>query len=172
MEDFKTCYYKNKGNYEDFVKKISNLMESLLRNKNIQYLVVQHRVKDLKGFLDKLRQQKGKKNPYKVTDLAGLRVVCYLTSDIEPIANLVKENFNVLKTEDKLKNLGVDKMGYQALHIDATLSKSRALLPEYIKFKGSRFEVQVCTSLRHTWNEIEHKRKYKAGTELPDNLNI
>jgi ppGpp synthetase/RelA/SpoT-type nucleotidyltranferase len=145
-------------------------MESLIQNKNIQYLVVKHRVKDLKGFLNKIRLQKGKKNPYK-TDLAGLRVVCYLTSDIEQIMNLVKENFNVLKIEDKSKHLGVNKMGYQALHIDVALSKSRALLPEYVKFKRFMFEVQICTSLRHTWNEIEHKRKYKAGTDLPDDLN-
>lgn len=170
MEDFKSWYYKNKSDYEDFVVKISNLMESIIQNKNIQYLIVQNRVKDLKGFLSKIKQQKGKKNPYKINDLAGLRVVCYLTSDIEPINNLVKENFKVLKIEDKSKGLGVNKMGYQALHIDATLSKSRALLSEYTKFKRFMFEVQICTSLRHTWNEIEHKRKYKAGTELPADL--
>jgi hypothetical protein len=62
-------------------------------------------------------------------------------------------------------------MGYQALHIDAALTKSRALLPKYRKFKKFIFEVQICTSLRHTWNEIEHRRKYKVGTELPDDLN-
>jgi phosphopantetheine adenylyltransferase len=63
MEDFRPWYYKNKSDYEDFVMKISNLMESLLKNKNIQYLIVQNRVKDLKGFLNKIRQQKGKKTP-------------------------------------------------------------------------------------------------------------
>lgn len=171
MEDFKSWYYKNKGDYEDFVTRIGALMEMLIRNNNIQYLVVQHRVKDLKGFLRKIRQQEGKRDPYKINDLAGLRIVCYLTSDIEPIKNIIKRNFKVLKIEDKSNKLGVDKMGYQALHIDAMLSKSRALLPEYTKFKKFRFEVQICTSLRHTWNEIEHRRKYKTGTEIPSDLN-
>jgi putative GTP pyrophosphokinase len=106
-----------------------------------------------------------------INDLAGIRIVCYLTSDTEPIKNLIKENFKVLKIEDKSKNLGIDKMGYQALHIDAALSRPRALLPEYARFKRFMFEVQICTSLRHTWNEIEHRRKYKAGTDLPDDLN-
>lgn len=170
MANFKSWYHKNKRDYEDFVIVIGSLIEDLLRTKNIQYLLVQHRVKDLKGFLNKMRLQKGKKDPYKINDLAGLRVICYLTSDIEPIKKIIKANFEVLNIDDKSEDLGVDKMGYKALHIDAALTKSRAKLLEFRKFKEFIFEIQICTSLRHTWNQIEHERKFKVGTELPKDL--
>lgn len=52
MANFKSWYHKNKRDYEDFVIVIGSLIEDLLRTKNIQYLLVQHRVKDLKGFLN------------------------------------------------------------------------------------------------------------------------
>lgn len=117
-----------------------------------------------------MRLQKGKKDPYKINDLAGLRVICYLTSDIEPIKKIIKANFEVLNIDDKSEDLGVDKMGYKALHIDAALTKSRAKLLEFRKFKEFIFEIQICTSLRHTWNQIEHERKFKVGTELPKDL--
>jgi putative GTP pyrophosphokinase len=52
----------------------------------------------------------------------------------------------------------------------AALTESRAKLLEFRIFKEFIFEIQICTSLRHTWNQIEHDRKYKVGTELPKDL--
>lgn len=128
MANFKSWYHKNKRDYEDFVIVIGSLIEDLLRTKNVQYLLVQYRVKDLKGFLNKMRLQKGKKDPYKTNDLACLRVICYLTSDIEPIKKKIKANFEVLNIDNKSEGLAVDKMGYKALHIDgfADRVKSKA----------------------------------------------
>lgn len=62
-------------------------------------------------------------------------------------------------------------MGYQALHIDAALRGRRQSLGEYKGFKNFIVEIQICTGLRHTLNEIEHKRKYKIGINLSDELN-
>ena len=167
---FEFWYRKNKSDYEDFVIIIRDLIEELLRGKNIQYLIVQHRVKDLKGFLEKIKLQGSKVNPHMVNDLAALRIICYRTSDIDPVGKIIKKNFKVINIDDKSEDLGVDKMGYKALHIDAALTKSRAKLQEFRKFRKFIFEIQICTALRHTWNEIEHKRRFKAGTELPKDL--
>lgn len=130
MANFKSWYHKNKRDYEDFVIVIGSLIEDLLRTKNVQYLLGQYRVKDLKGFLNKMRLQKGKKDPYKINDLAGLRVIRYLTSDIEPIKKIIKANFEVLNIDNKSEDLGVDKMGYKALHIDGCANR--------VKSKASR----------------------------------
>jgi hypothetical protein len=46
MANFKSWYHKNKRDYEDFVIVIGSLIEDLLRTKNVQYLLVQYRVKD------------------------------------------------------------------------------------------------------------------------------
>jgi ppGpp synthetase/RelA/SpoT-type nucleotidyltranferase len=56
-----------------------------------------------------------------MTDFAALRVICYLRQDKEIIAGLLRDNFKVIKREDKSLDLGVDKMGYNAIHLDAML---------------------------------------------------
>lgn len=162
-------YYKNKKDYEHFLRNTAKIIETLLDNENISYVKVQCRLKELDGFLKKVEQLKHP-NPHRINDLAGIRIICYRLSQIEPIVGIIKKNFRILKIDDKSGNLGIDKMGYQALHIDAAYNKKRIFLPEYKQFKSFVFEIQICTSLRHTWNEIEHKRKYKIGIKLPKGL--
>ena len=162
-------YYENKKDYEYFLGKTAEIIETLLDNENISYVKVQCRLKEFKGFLKKVKRFK-RPDPHRINDLAGIRIICYRLSQIEPIVGVIKKNFRILKTDDKSRNLGIDKMGYQALHIDAAYNKKRISLPEYKPFKSFVFEIQICTSLRHIWNEIEHERKYKIGIKLPNGL--
>ena len=76
--NYRSWYYKNKTNYEIFVIKVSDLIDSVVVINDVPYLKVQHRVKDLEGFLRKAEQLKCTKDPYKVNDLAGIRIICYL----------------------------------------------------------------------------------------------
>jgi putative GTP pyrophosphokinase len=69
-----------------------------------------------------------------MTDFAALRVICYLNQDKEIVAGLLQDNFGVIKKEDKSLNLGVDKMGYNAIHLDAMLKNDRASLPEHERY--------------------------------------
>lgn len=103
-------------------------------------------------------------------DFAGLRVIYYLLRDKKIISGLLEDNFHVLKKDDKSLNLGVDKMGYNAIHLDAQLADDRAILPEYERFKDLKFEIQITTILQHTYSEIEHDLIYKTGNVLPDEI--
>jgi ppGpp synthetase/RelA/SpoT-type nucleotidyltranferase len=52
-------------------------------------------------------------------DFAGLRVICYLQQDKTIVSGLLEDNFRIIKGENKLLELGVDKVGYNAIHLDA-----------------------------------------------------
>ena len=73
--------------------------------------------------------------PEDMTDFAGLRVICYLRQDKEIVAGLLQDNFKVIKREDKSLDKGVDKIGYNAIHLDAMLKNDRATLPEHQRYE-------------------------------------
>jgi ppGpp synthetase/RelA/SpoT-type nucleotidyltranferase len=102
--------------------------------------------------------------------LLGLRIICYIYSDIKKISDLIRDNFIIHEAEDKSEKLGIDKFGYQSVHFIVSLSKHRTNLPEYSRFKGIEFEIQVRTILQHTWAQIEHDRNYKFRGKLPESL--
>ena len=74
-------------------------------------------------------------------DFAGLRVIYYLLRDKKIISGLLEDNFHILKKDDKSLKLGVDKMGYNAIHLDAMLADDRSILPEYQYLKDLKFEI-------------------------------
>jgi ppGpp synthetase/RelA/SpoT-type nucleotidyltranferase len=130
---------------------------------------LQARVKVFDQFEAKLYRKKYVR-PEDMTDFAALRVICYLNQDKEIVAGLLQDNFGVMKKEDKSLNLGVDKMGYNAIHLDAMLKNDRDSLPEHERYKNLKFEIQVTTMLQHTYAEIEHDLIYKTGNVLPEKI--
>lgn len=65
------------------------------------------------------------------------------------------------KSKDKASELKPDQFGYRAIHLVCTMPETRIILPEYKKFKGMYFEIQIKTILEHGWAQIEHDRNYK-----------
>ena len=59
--------------------------------------------------------------PQDMTDFAGLRVICYLTKDKKNVAGFLEDNFKVIKKEDKSLDLSSNRLGYNAIHLDAML---------------------------------------------------
>jgi hypothetical protein len=107
-----------------------------------------------------------------MTDIAALRVIAYLQSDVEKVCALLAREFEVVGglSVDKDVALGVDRVGYRSKHFVCLLGKKRLSLKENIRFKGRAFEIQVRTVLQHAWAEIEHDRNYKFSGKLPDDL--
>jgi ppGpp synthetase/RelA/SpoT-type nucleotidyltranferase len=135
----------------------------------VRYYHIQGRVKTYESFYDKIIE-KNYSHPKEMIDFAGLRVICYLVQDKAIISGLLKDNFKIEKEEDKSLNLGVGKIGYNAIHLDALLKDDRSILPEYNFYKDLKFEIQITTVLQHTYAEIEHDLLYKSGIILPENI--
>jgi ppGpp synthetase/RelA/SpoT-type nucleotidyltranferase len=171
LEDNGKWYIRKKPIYESLLKAITSIIEFLLeRETTVRYYLVQSRVKEYDRFKAKLEE--GIKNnkyaqPEDMTDFAALRVICYLRQDKEIVAGLLHDNFKVIKREDKSLDLGPGKIGYNAIHLDATLKDDRANLPEHQRYENLTFEIQVTTILQHVYAQIGHDLIYKPSNVLP-----
>lgn len=146
-----------------------SIIESLLRRENIRFYHVETRVKEFDEFEAKLADQKYTQ-PEEMTDFAALRVICYLKQDKAIVTGLLEDNFRIIKREDKSIELGVDRIGYNAIHLDAMLAKDRSGLSEYQRYKDLKFEIQITTILQHAYAQIEHDLIYKTGNVLPEGI--
>lgn len=164
----------NIHHYKTLAAMVAATLKSALDGHGISYVDIPYREKAKKSFLKKLEDKKKKKDylPSDMTDLAGIRVITLIESDIQKVSDLIHQMFNVHKEDsvNKTESLGEDKVGYRSVHFVCDIGESREGLPEWKFLKGCCFEVQVRTALMHAWAEIEHDRGYKLGGKLPSNL--
>lgn len=167
-------YSKQREIYLALAQKIKDILQENLEDAGVNYSSVDFRAKNADS-LEKKLEKKVKDDPsYNVTkiyDLAGIRVIAYVHSDLELIRPIIRRNFEIKKYKDKTEDLGTDKVGYRSEHFIATLPENRLSLPEYEKFNGLIFEIQLRTILEHSWAQIEHDRRYKFSGVLPEGLN-
>ncbi len=157
--------------YDVLTNKVADLIKEVLEEKDISYYIVEERTKKLESFKNKL-ETGFRKNFKEMQDLAGIRIITYIESESTKIGDLLKELFEIdeKRSYDRSKALGVDKMGYRSFHYVASFSKERCTLPEYKKFEGMFFEIQVRTILQHAWAEIQHDKNYKFTGVLPEEI--
>lgn len=105
-----------------------------------------------------------------ITDLIGLRIVCLYEDEIERIADIVREHFEIIEITDKVSAVESteDSFGYKGLHMDLKLNAARTGLPEYTSYAPLRFELQVRTIIQDSWSVLDHKIKYKKS--IPNQL--
>jgi len=159
-----------KSKFNDFEEKMEFLILELIKNEEISIHQITGRVKE-RTSLDKKIDKKD--NKYKkiseITDIVGLRIITYLESDVDRIAELINREFN-LDTENSIdkRKLKTDQFGYRSLHYVVSCKKERTNLVEYKRFKDLKFEIQIRSILQHAWAEIEHDLGYKGITSIPD----
>jgi ppGpp synthetase/RelA/SpoT-type nucleotidyltranferase len=171
---FKEWYSKNKSKYSLMLTHIENILKVILKADNINIYTIQSRVKTYESLVEKIYENGFPFiHPTEIKDIAGIRIITYLLSDVGRISNLInksKSSFDILDIKNKALELGVDRMGYNSIHIIATLSKNRQDLPEYAGLKDMKFEIQIKTILQHAWAEIEHDRVYKYEGAMPEEI--
>lgn len=166
-------YSKNIDIYKSLAQKVKDIIQENLEDESINYSIIEYRAKtvgSLKKKLDKKVEVDSSYTIENVHDLAGIRIIAYVHSDLELIGPIIRNNFKIIEFKNKIDDLGIEKVGYRSEHFIATLPENRLSLPEYKKFNGLIFEIQLRTILEHTWAEIEHDRRYKYSGVLPENL--
>jgi ppGpp synthetase/RelA/SpoT-type nucleotidyltranferase len=167
-----TDWYKNKQPiYESLGEVSSATLSALLRVRGIDFLSVTYRTKSLESVIEKVTR-KDYEDLSDITDLAGIRIISYIESDIRKVSELVKEAFSIDEKNsiDKSQELSADRFGYRSVHFVCELGEERLTLPELKPFENLKFEVQIRTVLQHAWAEIEHDRSYKFSGELPSSI--
>lgn len=74
------------------------------------------------------------------------------------------------KSINKNTQLNADQFGYRSLHFVISFNSDRANLPENVKFRGLKAEIQVRTILQHAWAAIDWKLRYKSVLEAPQEI--
>jgi len=156
----------------DRYKKLSDLVYQicldLVQNKLTMRATVQRRAKSIKSLQEKLRRNQVYKTVddvfNNISDLAGVRIITYLESDRE---NIIKEIKRVFAGKDQDNKPVIEKKDktesgrhYRATHCQIYLPE------EYFdddnsNLRNTACEIQICSSLAHVFNEIEHDLQYK-----------
>ncbi len=170
MKDNKAAYEAVRGKQKSFTQEVDTVLRRIIKASKIDVVNIESRTKSVDGFCEKAgRDDKDYADPLReITDLSGCRVICYYTSDIEKISNLIEENFDVDQANsiDRLGSDSPQEFGYQSKHIIVSFNADRLRLPDFQEFRKMKAEIQVRTSLQHSWASIEHKLQYKNADHI------
>lgn len=128
---------------------------------------VQSRLKKETSFSEKaIRKADSIHSISDVTDLLGIRIICYFSDDVDRICKGLLDRFIIDRDNsvDKRKGLSACEFGYMAVHGVFSL-KQDGTVPE--ELLGYKFEIQIKTVLQHAWAEIEHDLGYKSEYGIP-----
>jgi putative GTP pyrophosphokinase len=165
-------YSANRYLFKQLAGKVHIIISELLDLNNLGIHAIFSRAKQLGSFNEKIKDPKYTDPQNQITDLAGIRIICYVESDIPKIRKMIEDNFEIddENSGDKSDLLGTDRVGYKSVHYVAKLNKARLQLPEYKGYSKIKFEIQIRTILQYAWAEIEHDRNYKFSGELPEEI--
>lgn len=167
MEDIEDKYAVRKPKFDGLMTALKFSLSHIIVKKDISLFELDGRVKTLDSIRNKMLR-KSYIDPFDdIEDICGLRIVCYYTSDMDAVAELIKEEFHVLEESDKQKEAEDDRFGYLSRHYIVKLKNEWLTAPLYTDYEGLKFEIQLRTMLMHTWAAISHKLLYKKESDAP-----
>lgn len=156
--------------YYDLTQAVENLLKGILQLKGINVHSITSRVKDRASLKKKVSREDDKYTRLEnITDLAGIRIITYFADQVDLIAGIVEQEFDVDRENSVDKRILIDpeKFGYLSIHYVVQLPPNRLQLIEYQRFKDFKVEIQIRSILQHTWAEIEHDLGYKTKQAVP-----
>jgi putative GTP pyrophosphokinase len=146
-----------KDRFCDLCNTTGALVKTILNEKSISIHSIQARVKE-KSKLE--AKYCGGAKDYRslddVPDVVGLRIITYFPEDIDQVANVIRQEFELIGLPDDKRIAKASEFGYSALHMDLRYSENQLDRTEYRRFDSYRFEIQITTILGHAWAEIHH----------------
>lgn len=152
--------------YQRLAELADKALRKALAEQHVIVTVLEHRVKEENSLAGKLELKGAKYRTIDdVTDIVGMRVVTFYSADVDKVAAIVNELFEVdwSNSVDKRKLHRLDSFGYNSLHYICRLRKSVVDDPEQPLLNALPFEIQMRTALQHVWSTLDHDTAYKTG---------
>ena len=134
-------------------------LQAALNRSGLIVTALEARVKTEQSLAGKLALKGGKyASLTDITDLVGAHIVTLYTDDVDRIASMAEQLFDIdwENSVDKGKLHQLDSFGYDSLHYICRM-------PGY----DFRFELQLRTTLQHAWAAINHDSGYKSNIDIP-----
>lgn len=162
-------YSASRGNYEECLNYVENTVKNIIKSQSINVHEIIGRVKTVESLRGKVKR-KNYSNLAEITDLCGIRIITYFSDDVDRIAELISQEFevDVENTIDKRKNEDPTKFGYVSLHYVVSLKEENSSSILYRRFENIKLEIQIRTVMQHAWAEIEHDLGYKSKEDIPN----
>lgn len=148
---------------------VNELMQiKISMNEIYGYEVINHitsRIKTPESIMRKMKKKKYEPNYqnliHNINDIAGVRIICPLKSDINTITNIIEQmpNMKVIKTKDYITK--PKQSGYSGYHliVETPVQVEQKVLPVKV-------EIQLRTMAMDFWATNEHKVKYKTDKKI------
>jgi len=166
MEEF----FDNQPTFEAIKKYTLDKIDNLLTENKILVTALEGRIKTEHSLAGKL-ELKGQKyaSLMDITDIVGCRVITFYADEVDKIAALIEQNFEIdwENSVDKRKLHDPDQFGYMSLHYICRIPKEKYSDPSLYGLNDYRFEIQMRTALQHVWATAYHDTGYKSDVEVP-----
>jgi len=160
--------------YSSALKEI-NVKIEILNNEFVHihnYTPIEHvksRLKSAESIVKKMKRHHYEVNvsnmTEKLSDIAGIRIICSFTSDIYQIADMIsrQSDVTVLYVKDYIRNPKPN--GYKSYHMVVTI-------PVYLSDGPveTKVEIQIRTVAMDFWASLEHKIYYKFEGNAPASI--
>ncbi|MGY0537986.1 DUF429 domain-containing protein [Nocardioides sp. YJ-D4] len=144
------------------------LVTSILDDAGINYLTVTSRAKSVASFAAKAARTVDGRQVFtdplrQITDQIGLRVITYVHSDVQAVADLLDDQVVVHDDRDMGEETASEgRFGYASRHLLVSLDPAREGQAAYELLRGRQAQIQIRTVLQHAWAEFEHDIRYKG----------
>lgn len=155
--------------YKMAIKELNTKIEILKEESKLfyDYDLIDHvntRIKEPESIIKKMKK-KNLELDYKeminnINDIAGIRVICPLQSDIYTIKNLIQKIPGIETVKEKDYIVNPKESGYTAYHLIVRVPVMLSQELIYVKV-----EVQIRTMAMDFWSSLEHKMMYKPKEE-------
>ena len=166
-------YKENLPTFEKISKIIKEQLEKIANELQIECSAITSRIKSLDSLSNKIELKGNKyKTVFDITDIVGARTVAFHQSEVDKIASLVLQRFEIdwENSIDKRKLYQVNQFGYVSLHYIVKIPKSMYYDEKNPLINEISSEIQIRTNLQHTWASIFHESGYKSNIEIPHDI--